>query len=356
MKLTKWLIPILIFATGCGTTPTGNDDNQEQVSAPTLELTGHRPLQNVDSTEHLLLANGEGPVINWKTTGDPTTCNASGAWSGTKDCEYTQYSPGADTIRALSPGRHLFILTAKNSAGSDSDTVIVKVAEPGERHALSDRPDDFNGEQVHILYVTPKDGEDRRLDLNGKIAESINSAQQWFTEQTDGREIKFDTYQGVLDITFVRIPYTNEEILEADSLGSGRITDGIEHFGFGDSTKKYIVVYEGDVSFSLNGRAGPQYGDVYLDNINNEWWDTALHELFHTLGVVDKNAPNHCNNRHVCDDLEIDRPPHIGDLMGRGADDDGIILDLNRDDYYSKGGLPDEVTNLYHSPYFTPPQ
>jgi hypothetical protein len=85
----------------------------------------------------------------------------------------------------------------------------------GERATL-DRPDDFPGMyQVHLLYVLPSDAKDQKRDLNGKIDKSIKAANDWFYKESGGSKIRFDTYEGQLDITFVQLDVTSAEIYQA---------------------------------------------------------------------------------------------------------------------------------------------
>jgi hypothetical protein len=69
--------------------------------------------------------------------------------------------------------------------------------------------------QVHLLYVLPTDAGDRKRDLDGKIDTSIQAANDWFYKQSGGPKIRFDTYQGRLDITFVQLDVTSAEIYNA---------------------------------------------------------------------------------------------------------------------------------------------
>ena len=74
-----------------------------------------------------------------------------------------------------------------------------------------DRADDFVGLQVHVIYAVPSDGIDRAFDTSGGIESSTASYQTWLAGQTGGRALRFDTYQGSLDITFQRLPRPDAE-------------------------------------------------------------------------------------------------------------------------------------------------
>src|SRR5262245_17001950 len=75
---------------------------------------------------------------------------------------------------------------------------------PGGRAAV-DLPDDMSGNQVHVIYVLPRDGVDQNLDIDGTLSGSMLLAQNWFASQTNGRRVRYDTHRGTLDMTFVRL-------------------------------------------------------------------------------------------------------------------------------------------------------
>ena len=85
----------------------------------------------------------------------------------------------------------------------------------GER-SFEDRPDDQPGMyQVHMLYVLPAGAADRQRDLDGRINQSVEAANNWLFTQSGGSKLRFDTYQGQLDITFVQIDMTSAEVYDA---------------------------------------------------------------------------------------------------------------------------------------------
>src|SRR5687767_14571027 len=77
---------------------------------------------------------------------------------------------------------------------TDADVAIA-------RHT-HDLPDDFIGQQVHLMYVVPADGTDRELDTNGVIRTTVGAWQHWLSEHAGGRTLRVDTYHGELDISF----------------------------------------------------------------------------------------------------------------------------------------------------------
>src|SRR4051812_15813749 len=75
----------------------------------------------------------------------------------------------------------------------------------------TDMPDDFQGPQVHFMYIVPADGTDNQLDTNGMFEQSIERIQNWIFGQTGNQGLRIDTYHGLPDITFLRMPQTDSQ-------------------------------------------------------------------------------------------------------------------------------------------------
>lgn len=368
-----WLRPFLILllgVSGCadsGST-TGPDptppEEPDPVRAPSVELHSSYNFEGSDDRSSVTVANGESIALDWSTTNEPTTCQASGDWSGSKSCSSTGEIIGPLT----GPDTLTFRLKVENSAGSDTDSARVFVGQPGEVHARSDRQDDKSGSQFHVLYVVPNDVEPREIDLNGGIANSLEIGQKWLEDEADGRRLRFDTYNGKLDISFFRLEKTNAEVDEGGGFAS--ITDELDAAGFNQDNKKYLVLYGGTEDDHC-GEAAKKYAFVYMEGSNgltcsNDFPDSsqdpgeelngvasvAVHELVHSLGAVDVNAPNHngASAGHVTDEpRDLMYSSAGGNPPGRPAQ----YLDHGRDDYFSPSGeLPDNVTNIADSPFF----
>ena len=215
---------------------------------------------------------------------------------------------------------------------------------------FTDQPDDVSGYQVHLMYVLPSDGPDRALDSNGTIARSASAAQKWFTSQTGGTRVRFDTYQQVPDVTFFRMSQTDRQIAASGAYVRDRIELEMRGAGFTDTHKIYAVFYDGTSTFACGGGAWPpdltgSVAALYLkgaipnarpcatvpfassEDTPGYWEFSLLHETFHTLGVVATCAPHHSNRGHVGDDPR--------DLMyGSSLPWQPSILDVGHDDYY----------------------
>jgi hypothetical protein len=232
--------------------------------------------------------------------------------------------------------------------------------------ATTDRPDDVQGPQIHIVYAVPEDLADRRLDTNGVIDASVANWEGWLRTQTGGRELRLDTYQGQPDITFFRLPETDAQISARGPFVRDEVQAQLRAAGLVSAGKLYAVYYDGTSTFSCGGGAWPPtlpgvVGALYLRSVQPgfpcydptkspaglQLMDLAiLHELMHTMGFVPTCAPHFTRAGHVSDDYH--------DLMWAGDSPpywDPTTLDVGHDDYYDAHipGCPD----FADSPYLT---
>lgn len=120
---------------------------------------------------------------------------------------------------------------------------------------MIDEPDDHpDSYQIHVLYVEPADRTaDVALDTDGSIRRSLAAARAWFAYQTGGAALRFDTRDGDLDITYVKLPapYT-ERAMATGMVGSPAgpefLRDRLENLltpTFHDPKKIYLVYWDG---------------------------------------------------------------------------------------------------------------
>lgn len=248
---------------------------------------------------------------------------------------------------------------------------------PAERdtdlpYSTYDQPDDVDGYQVHFVYALPSDGEDAFLDINGQIEMSANAMNYWLNSKT-GQRLRYDTADGQLDITFIRLPYTADEISQEYRSINSLLEHWLKITGRAKDNKLYVVYYDGFVVTS-EGYCGlapvPPKGigqtAVLLLRGYNPTSDlpcprsftrsadytgffevTILHELLHMLGVVGECGPNY-NGSHVND--------HPQDLMYHQYDGTFsplfMYLDFGNDDYYNHGraDCPDLARSIFLEP------
>ena len=220
-----------------------------------------------------------------------------------------------------------------------------------------DAADDLGGKQVHLVYAIPWDGDDRELDLDGTIAESVGVAQTWLAGQTGGRSFRVDTVNGEPDITFFQLARTDEELADEGPFVRDAIEEELVAAGFVHPDKIYVVHYDGTSTFACGGAAWPPtlagtVAALYLHGLPDGpapcdgnpfassggqpgYWEYSwLHEIVHTLGFVAQCAPNHTLGGHVSE-------PN-NDLMWAGTtgfwDLNGVVLDEGNDDYFGHDG------------------
>jgi hypothetical protein len=239
--------------------------------------------------------------------------------------------------------------------------------------ATADRADDASGSQVHLMYVLPSDRADRGLDTNGTLKNTVSSFQTWLAAQTGNRKLRFDTSQGSLDITFVRLARSDSQIASFGAFVRDQIEADIKAAGFNAPSKIYAVYYDGTSNFACGGGAWPPtlagtVAALYLNGLpagpvpcsSNPFAAAGgapgyadfsmLHEIMHTLGFVATCAPHHWRAGHVSD--------NANDLMWAGDGPwvpDGwakVVFDAGHDDYYKAGssGCLDFDTSAFVTP------
>ena len=237
----------------------------------------------------------------------------------------------------------------------------------------SDRPDDVAGPQIHVIYALPSDGIDRSLDQDGTLDNSVASWNAWLAAQTRSRNFRLDISNGLLDITFVRLPETDAQFDANGVYIRDELERQLHALGFNQPQKIYLVYYDGRSSASCG--AGPWPPDLpgnvaamYLHGLysgpvpcdTNPWGSighpgylefASIHEVLHTLGFVPKCAPHHTRQGHVSDSPS--------DLMWAGdAPWRPSTLDVGHDDYYEAHipGCPDLSDSPYLMPVHSPPR
>lgn len=262
------------------------------------------------------------------------------------------------------------------TADADLSTDIAEVP-PGciEERATSDRPDDHGFDQVRVLYVLPSDVADRARDTNGQICNSVRAFATWFSASANAF-LRFDTQGGLVDIGYVRLAKTDAELRGTDpnntSVATGtafvreRIELELEAMGMIAQNKLYAVYYEGSSVYACGGGAYPpliiaRVGAMYLGgmppgvtgpcgeirpwgqpNLVPNYVDYGmLHELVHSLGFVPQSAPNQHASGHVYDtsaaepSRDLMYSPRSSQDPGWNVDAaGGLVLDVNRDDYF----------------------
>jgi len=235
----------------------------------------------------------------------------------------------------------------------------------GER-SLWDRVDEAQHlYQVHVLYVTLSDSIDYQRDLDGRINASLLSTNAWLAAQTGGSQLRFDTFQGELDITYVQLEQTSVEFVQQTEANFGSATKiranleiNLERLGLLDPGKLYLALFEinqhpltcaeGAHPPDVLGRVAALYPSALLDggyycgteHFSDQLTFTdfgALHEILHTLGFASAcgaNSASRQNSAHTGDDtrdLMWGQAPHDR----RAWDTANMLLDPGHDDYFA---------------------
>ena len=275
----------------------------------------------------------------------------------------------------LEPGTSYF-LRVRSAAGTGAGRITSEWSAPGEGTLLlaritSDRPDDFSGPQIHVVYAVASDGEDFELDTSGKILEMLGNIQIFLAERID-QVFRIDTFEGIPDITFVRLSGWNED--ELIDLGvphpsleraipvvrPERLRLALDEEIDTHREKHYAVFYTFDWGLDyITGSAGvkDRLAGTFMSSTELARFDmfpqlqqiyevTTIHEIFHLFGAVASCAPNNGRGAHVVD--------HDLDIMSNSSVPqwEWTYIDFGRDDYYGHGRS--DCVDISTSPYFEP--
>lgn len=145
--------------------------------------------------------------------------------------------------------------------------------------ATVDLPDEVTGPQVHVLYVEPADRTAAQaLDTDGTLRKTVASFQKWLKLHL-GAQFRFDTYQGALDITYVKLAVTELDMALGTTVtpaGPRRVQARFATLlqpQFNDPTKMYLVYYDGLVLASCGASNRPDHmPGVYIGGV----WQTSV--------------------------------------------------------------------------------
>ncbi|MDX6504074.1 MAG: hypothetical protein QOE29_1199 [Gaiellaceae bacterium] len=204
----------------------------------------------------------------------------------------------------------------------------------GSQRALErtagDRPDEAVGPQVHAIYALPADGADAGLDTSGALGSWLAFFNDWLAGQTGGTRIRVDTFQGVADVSFVRLAENGGSLIDPGA-AHGAVARAIAAAGFRDPDKKYLVAIPAGTD-RVCGIGGGQLAVVFVSQcVSASAAFTAGHELFHTFGAVYGCGPQ-SSGGHVSEPAN--------DLMFAYALPAGQtpVLDPGHDDYWGPPG------------------
>lgn len=256
-----------------------------------------------------------------------------------------------------------FLISLAAACGGDPPTDVPRDIPPIGRRATFDRPAEVTGRQIHVIYLLPSDGIDRGYDTTGILAHSVALFQNWLAART-GMWLRQDTWNGYLDISFVRSSRSDAANAAYGTRLLSRLYAEIRLAGFDTFNTRYLIYYEGSnpltcgnamqdgpvAAVYLRGKVGGNScgGGISLRlGMVPDYWEFAmLHEVMHTLGIVDPAAPNH----YEAEPWHVQDP---ADLMHTGGFWSPTMIDRDNDDYYGPA-VPAGVRNLMNDPILVP--
>lgn len=205
--------------------------------------------------------------------------------------------------------------------------------------------DGTSGNRVQALYVHAP-GNDRFEQYRSSLVQWVAGIDTIYDEsarETGGsRHVRF-----VHDASCAPV-VENVEISSTALSSFGRMVSALEEQGYNRRDRKYVIfgdarVYCGIGEFAGDTRkteanrsnSGPSYARVDASCWNSS---TAAHELGHTIGAVNNNAPNSSGGGHCTDEWDVmcysDSPnyPQMRTVCADRAHD--ARLDCGHDDYY----------------------
>ena len=250
--------------------------------------------------------------------------------------------------------------------------------------AFVDRPDDTTLPQVHVYYVLARDSVDRRSDVNGSIARALDAGNKWLLAN-GGKSVRYDTFQGGIDVTFVRLDQTEAQLwMEPDDPTKKcrqrpcpflpTVVSLLRSKGLAPSTDISVILYGGQTTPASRpewpgcGYAGGRerallypLGQISVFSGQQECMGpeslatspqsfnalglSIIHEIFHVLGAVGA-SPNSDSNGSFAGHIVNDPT----DLMGGSV---GVVrLDPGRDDYWGHGRS--DIVDVSKSVFLTP--
>jgi len=166
---------------------------------------------------------------------------------------------------------------------------------------IGDKPDEVDGFQIKVIYVVPKDGKDRELDLDGSLQKIVTEGNNFLTQEIQ-RKFPIDSWQGNYDIEFFRTELTVAEIKAIPD--AHRVLFNEMKILERRTQNRKLYSFWIDVDALKNGTAcgytnindirhaiaiGPQCSGrsaQFPDNRVTAW----VHESLHDIGVEDTNG------------------------------------------------------------------
>ena len=199
---------------------------------------------------------------------------------------------------------------------------------------------------IRFFSVNAKDGPP---PVRAAMIADEENAQNFLFERT-GLMFRVNSYE---PIPF-QLAETTDEAAAMGRFLTPQVDAELARAGYGDPADKNLVFYGGTGFSGGSALLGGRTGVLWFANGGK--YVAAVHELFHTFGLVPTCAP-HEQGAHVLDDTD-DLMRSQDDPQAIGSSGAGIQIDANHDDYFDPtgraiSGCPASL-NLANSPWVTP--
>jgi hypothetical protein len=110
-------------------------------------------------------------------------------------------------------------LSTTTTTTRSTTTTTVAPSVTGLPRSAVDRPG-ANTADIKFIYVTFRDGPDSGRDSNGDIAGMASEVNRYYQSQFPGKRLRYDTFQGGLDVQHIQLPLSNAEFNRRWCFGS----------------------------------------------------------------------------------------------------------------------------------------
>jgi hypothetical protein len=235
-------------------------------------------------------------------------------------------------------------------AGLSVKRSVAPIAKPLASQALAVcEGDGTSGRRVEVLYIHGSSSRyTQYLETFRTLAEGVDTIFDESAKETGGdRHVRFvtETVNGACR-PVVRDVQIDDASLNANDWAP--LLNAVKAAGYTRADRKYLEFVDANVYCGIGGFAGDirksddnrsNTGPEYARADNGCWVaGVAAHELGHTLGAVNNNAPNASGHAHCTDEWDVMCYKDASEVViqtkcpDRAHDD---RLDCNHDDYYS---------------------
>ena len=271
----------------------------------------------------------QGDEAEWETSAPSVVAISNGSFADL---------PGFPAVSAIAGEEGQATVTARLRGQTASSIVRVSPRTNSASRSFHDRQDDFDGKQIHFVYVVQEGGRDAERDMHDYFPLLVEEMQRWL-RKVAGMRWRIDSHDGLPDVSFLSIANHGIPTFR-------QIEEGLEEREGGalnpNKVYAFFLDYDGTHGpLPFTGRASDAAAVILISSPHHQAVaGIAAHELIHVFGAVPACAPNR-SGAHANDyDLDI---MSNGTLVG-GA------LDWNSDDYFRHGRV--DCADTADGPYW----